>query len=87
MLIERWRTMDIAERALLVEQLCLDVEQLARAGIYALHPDYSEVEICHDVVREETTQRARAEDVGRSPESAGGFDDAGAYGSPRCQCF
>jgi hypothetical protein len=51
MLTERWRTMDIAERAGLVQQLCLDVEQVARAGIHALHPDYSEVEICHELAR------------------------------------
>ena len=51
MLTEHWRTMDIAERAGLVEQLCLDVEQLARAGIHARHPDCSEMEICHELAR------------------------------------
>ena len=50
-LTERWRTMDIGERAGLVQQLCLDVEQLARAGIHARHPEYSETEICHELAR------------------------------------
>lgn len=51
MLTDRWRTMDIAERAGLVQQLCLDVEQLARAGINARHPEYSETQICHELAR------------------------------------
>jgi hypothetical protein len=51
MLNERWRTMDVGERAELIQQLCLDVEQLARAGINARHPDYSEMEICHELAR------------------------------------
>jgi hypothetical protein len=51
MLTSRWRTMDIGERADLIQQLCLDVEQLARAGIHARHPEYSETEICHELAR------------------------------------
>jgi len=31
--------------------LCLDVEQLARAGIIARYPEYSEIEICHELAR------------------------------------
>jgi hypothetical protein len=50
-LVERWRSMSVAERAELTEQLCLDVEQLARAGIVARYPSYSEIEICHELAR------------------------------------
>jgi len=31
--------------------VCRDVEQLARAGIVARHPTYSEIEICHELAR------------------------------------
>ena len=51
MLTARWSAMSIGERAELVQQLCLDVERLARAGINARHPTYSEVEICHELAR------------------------------------
>ena len=50
-LAERWRAMTIAERAELTQQLCLDVEQVARAGIASRFPAYSEVEICHELAR------------------------------------
>ena len=50
-LTERWRTMSIPERAELTQQLCLDVERLARAGIAARYPTYSEIEICHELAR------------------------------------
>ena len=43
--------MSVSERAELTQQLCLDVEQLARAGIAARYPAYSEIEICHELVR------------------------------------
>ena len=46
-----WRGMSIAERAELTRQLCLDVERLARAGIVARHPDYSEAEVGHELAR------------------------------------
>jgi hypothetical protein len=51
MLTERWSTMEIGERADLIQQLCIDVEQLARAGIHARYPDFSEMEICHELAR------------------------------------
>ena len=51
MLTARWSTMDVGERADLVQQLCLDVEQLARAGILARYPNFSEMEICHELAR------------------------------------
>jgi hypothetical protein len=51
MLTARWSAMSIGERAELIQLLCRDVEQLARAGIHARHPDYSETEICHELAR------------------------------------
>jgi hypothetical protein len=50
-LAERWRAMSIGERAELTQRLCLDVERLARAGILARYPAYSEIEICHELAR------------------------------------
>jgi hypothetical protein len=47
----RWRSMTVGERAELTQQLCLDVERLARAGIVARYPNYSEIEICHELAR------------------------------------
>jgi hypothetical protein len=43
--------MTIQERAELTQQLCIDVEQVARAGIVARHPTYSEIEVCHELAR------------------------------------
>jgi hypothetical protein len=51
MLTARWSTMNNGERADLIQQLCLDVEQLARAGVLARYPDCSQMEICHDLAR------------------------------------
>jgi hypothetical protein len=50
-LIERWRSMDISERVGLINQLCFDVEQLARADIIAQHPRFTETGICHELAR------------------------------------
>ena len=50
-LIERWRSMDFAERVGMISQLCFDVEQLARAGIVAQHPGFTEIEVCHELAR------------------------------------
>jgi len=50
-LTARWSAMSIGERAELTQQLCLDVEQLARAGIVARYPNYTEIEICHELAR------------------------------------
>lgn len=50
-LTARWRAMSVCERAELTEQLCLDVERLARAGIVSRYPTYSEIEICHELAR------------------------------------
>ena len=43
--------MSVSERAALTQQLCLDVERFARAGIVARYPAYSEIEICHELAR------------------------------------
>lgn len=50
-LTSRWRAMGVGQRAELTQQLCVDVERLARAGIVARHPRYSEIEICHELAR------------------------------------
>jgi hypothetical protein len=50
-LTDSWRAMGIAQRAALTQRLCLDVEQLARSGIAAAHPAFSEIEICHELAR------------------------------------
>lgn len=50
-LVERWRSMSIMERATLVEQLYRDVELLARAGIFAQHPDFTEIEVRYESAR------------------------------------
>jgi hypothetical protein len=51
MLVARWNAMSIGERAELTQLLCRDVERLARAGISARYPGYSEIEICHELAR------------------------------------
>jgi hypothetical protein len=43
--------MSIADRAALIQRLCLDAERLARAGIAARHPDFTEVEVCRELTR------------------------------------
>lgn len=67
-LTERWRAMSIGERAELTQQICLDVELIARAGIVACHPGYSEIEICHELARRRYgTALADAAYAGRLP--------------------
>jgi hypothetical protein len=51
MLVAHWRSMTLAERVELIEQLCADVERLARAGIAATHPEYTEIEIVRELAR------------------------------------
>jgi hypothetical protein len=43
--------MTVSERAELTQQLCIDVERIARAGILARYPTYSDMEICHELAR------------------------------------
>ncbi len=47
----RWQAMTVYQRALLTTQICLDVEKMARAGIRVQHPDYTEIEVCHELAR------------------------------------
>jgi hypothetical protein len=50
-LTARWREMSVGERAELTQQLCLDVERLARAAITARSPASPEIEVCHELAR------------------------------------
>jgi hypothetical protein len=50
-LVERWRSMGIDGRASLIERLCSDVDRLARAGIAAQHPNFTERDICRELAR------------------------------------
>lgn len=51
MLATHWRTMGITERVELVEQLCVDAERVARAGILAMHPEYTEMQVTRELTR------------------------------------
>jgi hypothetical protein len=50
-LVERWRTMTVAERVMLVHQINADVELLAVTGIRANRPDLTEIELRHELAR------------------------------------
>ena len=50
-MVDRWRTMTMAERVQLIEQLNADVERLAVAGILAGDPDLSELQVRHELAR------------------------------------
>lgn len=49
--IESWRGLSVAERVTLIEQMCADIELLARAGIRRANPDLSEPEILYELAR------------------------------------
>lgn len=51
LLVERWRTMTIADRVALVDQITADVELLAVAGILAEQPALSEIEVRRELAR------------------------------------
>jgi len=51
MLVERWRSMTIAERLELIDQLNADVERMAIAGILADDPDLTELEVRVELAR------------------------------------
>lgn len=51
LLVESWRTMTVAERVALVDQLHADLELLAVAGIQATRPGLSENELRHELAR------------------------------------
>lgn len=50
-LVDRWRSMSVAERVDLIDQLNADVEQMAVAGIRATRADLSEPDIRHELAR------------------------------------
>lgn len=50
-LVGRWRAMTVTEKMALVDQICIDVERLAIAGIVAGSPDASEVEIRYQLAQ------------------------------------
>jgi hypothetical protein len=50
-LVECWREMAIADRVALVDQMCVDVEMLAVAGIRRQLPLLSEVQVLHELAR------------------------------------
>ena len=50
-LVETWRSMSVIERAELTDQLCRDVEELARLDIARRYPEYTEIEVCHELAR------------------------------------
>lgn len=51
LLFARWGAMTISERAELTNQLCIDVERMARAGIARERPGATEPEIVRELVR------------------------------------
>lgn len=50
-LVERWRSLSVAERVALIDQLNADVERMAVAGIRATNPDLTEPELRHELAR------------------------------------
>lgn len=51
LVVERWRSMTVAERALLADQLSGEVESIAIAAIRAERPDATDVEVRYELVR------------------------------------
>lgn len=51
LLVERWRSMSVAEKIDLIDQLNADVERMAVAGIRAAHPGITERELRHELAR------------------------------------
>ena len=43
--------MSVIERAELTDQLCRDVEELARLDIARRCPEYTEIKVCHELAR------------------------------------
>lgn len=50
-LVDSWRSLTIAERVELVDQMAADVELLAVTGILAAQPGLSPVEVRHELAR------------------------------------
>jgi len=51
MLVERWREMSSVERAELADQLSVDVGRMAVAGILMTHPEFTDVQVRHELAR------------------------------------
>lgn len=51
LLVARWRSMSVAQRVALVDQISADVELLAITGIQAEHPSLSDVEVRYELTR------------------------------------
>lgn len=50
-LVDAWRAMSPVERALIADQLSVDVTALAKAGIRAQNPGISDVDLLHELAR------------------------------------
>jgi hypothetical protein len=50
-LVDCWRSLTIAERVELVDQISADVELLAVTGILAENPGMSDIEVRHELAR------------------------------------
>ena len=50
-LVDCWQAMPMTERVALIEQLNVDVERLAIAGIRMIHPELSDSEVRHELAR------------------------------------
>lgn len=50
-LVERWRSMSVADKVDLIDQLNADVERMAVAGIRAAHPGITEEALRHELAR------------------------------------
>jgi hypothetical protein len=51
LLVNRWRSMTVAERLTQADQLCRDVEQIALTGIRTAHPGLDDVAIARELAR------------------------------------
>lgn len=51
LLVDRWRTMTMAERVKLVDQINRDVELLAVTGILTTNPGWSDLEVRRELTR------------------------------------
>lgn len=50
-LVASWRALSTADRVELVEQICADVELLARSGIRHARPELTERGVLHELAR------------------------------------
>jgi hypothetical protein len=66
LLVEGWRSMSVADKASLVDQMCRDVEVLAIAGICAANPGASEADIRYELARRRFGRQLANESFGRT---------------------